>query len=36
MRAKELGTHIIINDDLELTIQEIRTLIESHKGHQVR
>ena len=34
-RAKELGAHIIINDDLELTIQEIRTLIESHaKGHQ--
>ena len=34
-RAKELGAHIIINDDLELTIQEIRTLIESQaKGHQ--
>ena len=33
-RAKELGAHIIINDDLELTIQEIRTLIESQaKGH---
>ena len=28
-RAKELGAHIIINDDLERTIQEIRTLIES-------
>ena len=28
-RAKELGAHISINDDLERTIQEIRTLIES-------